>query len=169
LSYAAETDSKVQPGAENITVSVAVEDMRDEKRWVSVKMDSNGNGTVPIVTDNDVAGLFKEAIETELKNRGFKVGAGGEKVIIGVNRFENEFEAGFYTGEAKATAALSVQVNSPDGTVIFSKLTSARGFEPEIRLYSGANARKALESALRNVVTRLFSDPDFTASLLKGK
>ncbi|KJR42326.1 lipoprotein [Candidatus Magnetoovum chiemensis] len=114
----------------------------------------------PIVAENDIVKTLKEAIEAELLSRGFKAGS-MVKVYAELQKFYNDFRTGFFSGSALAEVTMNVQIKKKDNTIIYSKLISAEGANPEIMLSSGENAKIALDKALKNVVAKLFEDKSF--------
>ena len=157
-------------GADAVKVSVEVKDARSDKERVGRK---NAGGAplqmASIVTKEDVAATVKAAIQSELANRGFQPGQGDASVLCELTKFYNQFETEGLSAKAEALVAMNVQVKNADGSGRYSKLVTGEGFQEHITLASGANAKAALELALRNAVARLFSDPAFIDALLKPK
>ena len=71
--------------------------------------------TADIVSNTDVPGTLKSAFETELKNRGFTEGGGGNVISVSLGNFENQFTLGFFSGDATATIGMQVTVTRPNG------------------------------------------------------
>jgi uncharacterized lipoprotein YajG len=169
LSYIPQDNVSRLSDAENITVTVVVDDQRDKKDSVGAKKNGFGMEMAPIVATNGVATLLKDAIETELTNRGFNLGTNNAiSVVAELNKFYNEFKEGFWAGDAVAEVTMNILIKNQDGRIIYSKIVSGHGIEPNIQLASGENARLALNSALKDALEKMFNDTDFIATLLKA-
>ena len=124
----------------------------------------------PIVATNDVATLLKDAIETELTNRGFNLGTSNAvSVVAELNKFYNDFKIGFWAGDAVAEVTMNILIKNQDGGIIYSKIVSGHGTEPNIQIAGGENARLALNAALKDALEKMFNDTDFIATLVKAK
>ncbi len=141
-------------------VHVTALDQRPDKSRVSVKKNGYGMEMAAIESKRPISDYIREAIEGELKNRGFKIG-GGRRVNVVVSRFYNDFKVGFFAGDAKAELEMDVSV---PGTG-FSKRIDTTGKEEGIQLASGHNAEAALEDALRKGIEQLFNDPAFLRAI----
>ena len=73
--------AKIQ-GAEAVNLKIEFIDARTTKNQVGSKKNGYGMETAPIVATNDMAILFSDVIQTELKSRGFIIGNGPVQVII---------------------------------------------------------------------------------------
>ena len=92
------------PGANNVSVSVQVDDQRQEKGKISSKKNSYGKEMAPIVATEDIAVTFRRAIEQELQARGFQIDSDMAQVLIAavLTRFYNDHKMGFFSGDAVA-------------------------------------------------------------------
>jgi uncharacterized lipoprotein YajG len=142
------------------SVSVTASDQRPDKSRVGVKKNGYGMEMAPIESKRAVSDYVQNAIEAELKNRGFRIGE-GRRVNVSIRRFANDFKMGFFAGDA--VAELEMEVTVP-GTG-FSKRIDSRGKEEGIQLASGHNAQVALEDALRKGLQQLFADAAFLRAL----
>jgi uncharacterized lipoprotein len=150
-------------GAEGTRVRVEVSDLRSKKAEVSKKGDEY-EMLAPILADNDIAETLKQAIEGELKRRGFE-GERSEVIVqVELSKFYNRFRA----SNSEAELFMHVQVRKPGATetLLFSSIVRGEGIESGVALRSGANAKKALEAALRDGVEKLMADVRFTDALL---
>ncbi|MGZ8940186.1 MAG: YajG family lipoprotein, partial [Limisphaerales bacterium] len=120
-----------------------------------------------IIATNDVATLFREALEVELEHLGFQKGAGAN-LVCDITRFYNDFKVGFWAGDAAADAMVNIQVKDNKGQIVFTKSYTSEGRKENIQLAGGNNARVALEAALNEIVRKAIADPDLIAALLKG-
>ena len=155
-----ETPARIE-GAKGVSVRVEVSDLRSNKAEVSKKGDEY-EILAPILAENDIAETLKQAIEDELNRRGF--GREGTEVIVQVelSKFYNRFRA----SKSEAELFMHVQVRKSGEALLFSSIVRGEGIEPGVGLRSGANAKKALEAALRDAVQKLMADVRFTDALL---
>ncbi len=158
-------------GANNISVKVAVADMRQEKTKVGSKKNAYGMEMAPILAAEDVALTVQKAIEGELQARGFKVGSQEALVQIAADltRFYNDHKLGFPSSESVAELSMLVSLKAKNGSPLYSRLILGKGNEPRVHMLTGANAKLALDRALENGLKILFEDPAFIAALLAAK
>lgn len=157
------------PGAKQAGIVVSVADVRTAHGdRVSTKKNGYGMEMAAIRSDRDVPTLVKEAIETELKARGFRVGEGPAQAKGSLLRFYNDFKIGFFSGDAVAEVAFNIQVVGANGAILFSKPINSSGKAADILLANGSNAKEALENGLRTAVANLMNDPEFIAAVLKA-
>ena len=157
------------PGARQVGVGVSATDGRVVNRdRVSVKKNGYGMEMAAIRSDRDVAGLVQDAVQTELKARGFRVGEGTAQVKVTLRQFYNDFKVGLFTGDAVADVSITVQVFGAGGNVLLTKAYSSSGKAADIMLASGANAKEALENGLRTTIASLMNDPEFIAAVTKA-
>jgi uncharacterized lipoprotein len=168
LSYVPQTDVTKLEGADAVTVSVEVKDVRTMKDKVSVKKNGYGMEMAAIIAKEDVAETLRKAVEAELVNRGFVLATGGISVISELSKFYNDFKVGFWSGTAVAEVTMNVQIRKADGTIGFSKLVTGEGTKENLQLASGSNARDALDAALKDAVTDLFNDTMFINALFEA-
>jgi len=167
LQYAPQPGVSKVEGAERVSVSVQVNDVRSDKSKVSSKKNGYGMEMAPILANEDVAVTVRRAIEDELKQRGFVLAPDALVQISGdLTRFYNDHKIGFFAGDAVADLNLNVVVHSKGGKTLFSKQIMTQGVEPNTQLASGENARLALTRALESGMKALFEDQAFLASLV---
>lgn len=168
LSYLPQVGVVKLQRADTVIVKVEAIDSRTVKDKVSVKKNAYGMEMAPITSEEDVISLLKRAIELELENRGFHLGAGKVLVFMELSKFYNDFKIGFWAGDAVAELVMNAQVKNSDGNVIYSKNITGEGINKDIQLSSGENAQVALDAALKDAVSKLFQDPQFIDSILKA-
>jgi uncharacterized lipoprotein YajG len=168
LSYDPQVNVEKIKEADAIKVKVEISDARTMKDKVSCKKNGYGMEMAPIIARNDVAETIKNAIETELKNRGFNLTEGSVLVFAELTKYYNDFKTGFWSGRAVAEVVMNVQVKKPDYSIIFSKIIAGESTISNLQLASGKNAKIALDGALKDAVLKLFSDPSFIKSILKA-
>jgi Uncharacterized lipoprotein len=168
LQYIPQTNITKIQGAENVAVNVSIDDQRADKSKVSSKKNGFGIETAPITANQDVSVTIKKAIETELQNRGFLISYNAAIVDINaqLNRFYNDHKTGFFAGDAVADLDMNISVKNKNGDVKYTNHLVAQGVEANTQLMTGENARKALDKALANGMTKLFEDKNFVKALL---
>lgn len=168
LSYAPQPGVTKIAEAGNVTVSVQVNDQRQDKsNKVSSKKNGFGMETAPILANEDVTVTIRHAIEQELQSRGFPIGSGPVVAIVAeLTRFWNDHKMGFFAGDAIAELNMNVLVKDKSGTILYSRNIQAQGIERNTQLATGNNARLALNNALENGMKSLFEDGTFIAALL---
>ncbi len=126
-----------------------------------------GIKTADTVTPSDVGATLKSALESELKNRGFVGGAGGDAVIVRLGYFSNTFVNRGVVNEANASMDLEVSIVRRGGAIPYRKYVTGRAHDT-FALASRSNAQHMLDAAMRDAVSKLFADPDFTNTLTKA-
>ena len=122
IPYEGKANLIVVDGAEYIEVFVNHKDKRTVyKDRVSTKKNGYGMEMAKIVSKNDVAKTFEEAIKFELENLGFKIGDNGKKLTVELIRFYNDFKMGFFAGDAVADGLVNVVIMNKSGDILFSK------------------------------------------------
>ncbi len=147
-------------------VIVEVTDKRPTK-VVGEKMNGFGMKTADIVSNNDVPAIVKSAFETELSNRGFALGAGGDVVAVSLGNFQNQFTLGFFSGEANADVGMTVVVKRHDGSVAYNQYITGQS-KDWVEIAGEDNAERQLDAALQDAVSKVFADNAFVDSLKKG-
>ncbi len=160
ISYVPQENVQPIKEAGAVSVDVKVEDLQPET--------SNYFMVDPHFLVKDASGTLKDAAETELKARGFKIGVGGAIVSIQLGRFEATCETTNLSAYVTSRGSLSmrVQVQPQTGKPLYSKML---GGEANPKYAFGVMTKCAtpqLQSALEDALKRLFDDPAFTAAIL---
>ncbi len=168
LSYTPQPGVAKIAGADNITVSVQVNDQRqDRSNKVSSKKNGFGMEMAPILANEDITVTIRRAIEQELQSRGFSVANESVVSILAeVTRFWNDHKTGFFSGDAIADLNMSVLVKDKSANILYSRNLQAQGIEPNTQLMNGNNARLALNDALEKGMKSLFEDRTFVSALI---
>ncbi len=167
LSYDPQTNVEKIKGADAVQVRVEFSDVRMVKDRVSCKKNGYGMEMAPIIAQNNAAQTVKNAIEAELKNRGFHLTEGSVLVLAELNKYYNDFKLGFWSGRAVAEVVMNVQVKKPDRSILYSKMIAGESSHT-VQLASGKNAKIALDGALKDAISKLFGDPLFIDSILEA-
>ncbi len=120
-----------------------------------------------IVPNSDVPALLKSAFETELSNRGFSEGTGGNTILVRLGNFQNQYKLGLISGEATASMGMEVSVIRADGSVAYKRyIRSERNDWVEIT--GEDNAQRMLNAAMRDAVAMVFNDHAFIEAVTKS-
>jgi uncharacterized lipoprotein YajG len=169
LTYSPQLGVSTIPGANDVVVSVQVNDQRQEKsNKVSSKKNGLGMETAPILSTEDVTVTLRRAIEQELRSRGFSIGNEAIVLIIAdLIQFWNDYKTGFFAGDAVADLNMSISIKNKNGNLLYFRLIIAQGVEPNTTLFTGNNARLALNRAIENGMKLLFEDQSFISALIE--
>jgi len=169
LSYSPQSGVSTILGANNVVVSVQVNDQRQEKsNKVSCKKNGFGMEMAPILANEDVTVTIRRAMEQELRARGFLIGNDAlVSIIANLSRFWNDHKLGFFAGDAVADLNMTISVKNKNGGILYARDIATQGVEPNTQLMTGNNARLALDRALENGMKLLFEDQAFIAALIE--
>lgn len=152
-------------GASAVRVTVDGVDARTTNRGrIGTKVNGYGMEMAAIRSQQEVADIVEDALEAELKQRGFGIAGGGPTVTAAVETFYNDFDTGMLAGKAKGTVAMTVTVAS-GGATLYTRRVEGKG-EKSVQMASGKNAGDTLRTALTQALGQLTADPAFTAALL---
>jgi len=165
ITYLPQQNVQAIKGADAVPVEVTVEDQQP-KEYRSLSETQAQRFHV-----EDAAGTVKEAAETELKARGFKIAGGGALLSIQLDRFAGRIEGvgvlGL-NGTARGFLSMRVQVRAQSGKVLFS-----RNVGDEAEPISGTPftlglhpVAHELQETLEEAFKGLFADPAFTTAIL---
>jgi uncharacterized lipoprotein YajG len=150
-------------------VALTVNDARTQDRGkIANKTNAYGMEMAAIRADREVTAIVKDALEAELKSRGFAIGNDGASATVAINRFYATFQSHVFSAEAVGDVKFHVAVTSPAGAPVYDREVDASGVEPGILLANGSNAAAALSDGLGKAFDTLFSDPAFLAALETG-
>lgn len=166
VSYSAVAASPIA-GAERITVTVRAADARTANRGrISTKKNGYGMEMAAIRLQGDVAEVVRDALASELKARGYRLGAGGPVVSAAVEAFYNDFKVGAFAGRAESDVQLTVAVADAGGGERYRRTLAGKAAKT-VQLASGKNAAASLSAALSDAIGKLMADPAFTAALAR--
>jgi len=155
-------------GAREVTVNVEMVDSRSTKYKVSDYEGGEFSTAAGIMTTNTAAEVLQIAIEAELTNRGFSLAGSNVVVVVELSRFYNVFKGGLWSKTSVAQLNMNVQVKRSDGNIVYTKLVAAEGSKQFMQKESAEIAKIALDAALQDAMTKLFSDGTFPDALLKA-
>ena len=161
---------KAQGGAQigsGVNVTTAVNDARtSDRNRGSAKVNGYGMEMAAIRSKREVTVILSDALNGELKSRGYTLQPGGRTVTVSVKKFFNTFKVGVFSGDAFADVQLAVVVTAPDGSTVYQKDINVQGKVANIQLAVGSNAAEALSDGIKKSYAALFADPAFIASLV---
>jgi uncharacterized lipoprotein YajG len=175
LAYTPEQTVVGVSGAQFVYVDVTVNDKRSAKETVGEF--SSDVATRPIVTHDDLTKLVKSALESELRNRGFELGAGNAVVVVDLNRIEvkRTVKAGSWANisrpfleiSTQAMAIMNVLVKRKTGEVLYSKQISGKAsFTGTQNETLSSDCQRGLNYALDRLVRNQMAEPAFINALL---
>ncbi|HTH15246.1 MAG TPA: YajG family lipoprotein [Magnetospirillum sp.] len=169
LAYKPQTQAVAIGGADNVKVRVTATDARASNRdRISVKKNGYGMEMASIVAKQDVPKLVADAIEQDLKARGFRIDSGAVFVLVDVNKFYNDFKTGFFAGQAVGEVMLNVQVLNAGGRMFYSKSYPGEYTVNDVMMFSGTNAKEAVEGALGNALAKVMTDQYFLQAIIEA-
>jgi uncharacterized lipoprotein YajG len=166
LAYQPTTQTPKLAAPASRHVAIAVTDKRPTPS-VGHKLNVFGMKTADIVSDTDVPGTLESAFETELKSRGFFVGAGGNVITVTLDNFQIQFIVGFFAIDTIANIGMQVTVKHPDGSVGYEKYVTAESTD-WFEVVTATDAGDQLSAAMQDVVSKVFNDTAFIDSLNKS-
>jgi len=180
----------------NIAFKLKVNDLRAKASNLRMENEvGNSNGEqpnqsgFPILAKDHLGDLTAYAIQTELINRGFRLGEG---VLVEVDLIKFYFSTGavpitkfvYQRITASGEIILHIDIIKSNKTIVFSKLIKGRGEykRPEFKRneenqYTSSEPLPkkpidvvtiALENALKDGISKLTNDPEFINSLIKA-
>jgi uncharacterized lipoprotein len=168
IAYAPQASSPVV-GASGVKVDVNVNDARTSYRdRISSKKNGYGMEMAAIVSRQSVPKVVSDAIETELKARGFTMGKGNTSVLVDINKFYNDFKLGFLQGKAVGEVSLNVQVLNGAGKYVFAKSFVGEYTVDQVMMMGGDNAKMGIEGALKTALAKMMADDFFLQSLVEA-
>lgn len=166
VNYVATAASQVS-GASAVQVNVVTSDARTTNRGrISTKLNGYGMEMAAIRSQGEVTDIVRGALESELKARGYGLGAGagGPRVNAAVETFYADFDVGMLAGKAKGDVKLTASVAAPGGAERYRTTVTGHA-EKSVQLASGKNAAAALSEALADALRKLFGDQAFLQAL----
>src|SRR5208282_912823 len=173
ISYVPQQNVQSIKGADAVPVEVKVEDLQPEtfNHYPFNPLDTGPNILHFLV--KDAAETIKQAAETELKARGFKIATGGALITIEVVHFEADYTTESYEftttrRTARASLLMQVQVQPQTGKVLYSREVGGEAI-PSGGFFVLPPATQKLQESLAEALKGLFADPAFTAAILAAR
>lgn len=178
IHYTPQPNVAAVPGANQSSVHVEVLDLRFDYTLGRLEIsDTLGtNATEVVLTTNDVVPVLRDAIKSELANRGFKLSDSGVLLVVDLEKFwavlnrnssvkHYVFEPRTFLNKAEAELTLSAQIRKSDGTTAYSKTFTGNAEKPDADLNT-ATAEAVLNDALKDSLAQMFADPPFADQLV---
>ncbi|MEW5728601.1 MAG: YajG family lipoprotein [Pseudomonadota bacterium] len=170
LAYKQQPNVVTIGGADAVKVQVTANEARASNRdRISVKKNGYGMEMAAIVPKQRVPDHVAEAINTELKARGFSLAQGGVFVLVDVNKFWSDFKLGFFVSQAIGEVMLNTQVINAGGKVFYSRTYVAEYVVPDVMIFGGENAKQAVDGALAKAVADMMADQYFIQALIDAQ
>lgn len=162
----------------NTPISVTVYDVRAHMAKVgSIPLDQMGLIKIPITIDQSIDSFLQEAMEVELKQRGFFISQEGKALSIDVVDLFGELDKTFvnigttkiYKHDAVGGIVLALRIFDSKGQILFANKVQKKVRINNVKdiFKSTKITSKALNKAIREVLRDLFEDENFTSALLK--
>ena len=168
IRYLPQYSAQPVPGAGSVQVAVQVDDARSNKADIGTA--ATVLRTWEITTTDNLAQAVRDAVQIELQDRGFKIGADSAQLMINLNGLEVERRTGWiYENRAHALWMMQVRVMRKNGTVIYTHEAAGEAGDPSIAAdHSVGSAERVTNLALQDCIQRLFADPQFINALLNA-
>lgn len=165
INYSPGPNTQMVNGADAVAVRVNVADKRRIKENVGKKGDEYSI-LGAIIVQNDIAGTFAKALESELQKLGFKLGEGTVEVYMEIIKFYNVFKG--FDEKAIAELIMNIQVKDTIGNIFFTETVIGEGIKSAGMLRTGEDAKVSLEMALKDAVSQLVTNKNFISALFKA-
>lgn len=152
------------PGKKPIIIEI--KDEREEKETVGYIQNSLGMKTAKIFPKEELPVSILRAMQDEMIAKGFVITEGGLKLLVTLDKCYVDYESNLFAAKSVADLQMNIHVLSESGDPLYFKKIKAKGIESPIFLYSGKNATKALNKALKNALSELMLDHYFIGSLI---
>lgn len=147
-------------------ISIEIKDERENKETVGYIQNSLGMKTAKIFPREEVSFSLLRAIQNEMIEKGFVITKNGLKLIVVLDKCYVDYESSIFSAKSIADLHLDIHVLNESDEPLYFKRIRSKGIESPIFLYSGKNASKALNKALKNALSELMIDQYFIGSLL---
>jgi uncharacterized lipoprotein YajG len=166
ITYIPQTNVQLLKDADTVPVEVKVEDAQPSESISRLALFVNRQNELRFRV-KDAADTLKTATETELKARGFNLGAGGALITIQMVHFEANYQSEdlVFVTTVRGTLFMRVQVRAQTGKVVFSKDVEDQA-APVSGFFMLHPATHELQESLEEGFRGLFHDPAFTAAIL---
>jgi len=154
-------------GAGDVQVKVEVRDVRPRTDRISSKRNGYGMECAPMTSEEDVTTIVSNAIQTELRNRGFRVDGQSVLVIVDLIEFYCDFKMGLFAADADGRVAMEVQVKKKGGKVFYKRTVEAEHHKGA-GVTSHGNVKVVMEAALQKAMHSLMEDTAMIDAILKA-
>jgi uncharacterized lipoprotein YajG len=163
ITYQPESNTTPVPGASSAHVHVVGEDQRANTATVG-QYDQ-----LSVVTSNNVGDTARDAVQSELRARGFVIdnGPASTEVRVQVVKLNGHFFSTLFYSSYTAELSMHVEVERPGKVIAYSQSFDAtETTHPAVFGSVSKDFGDALSGALKQGVEKLFDDPAFINALL---
>jgi uncharacterized lipoprotein YajG len=163
VTYQPASNTAPVPGASSVHAHVVGEDQRADKTSVGQYQQQD------IVTSNNVVDTARDAVQSELKARGFIIdkGPASLEVRVQVVKLSGHFFSTLFYSSYTAELSMHVEVERPNKVTAYSQNFEVTDtYHPSVFGSVSDDFGAALSGALKKGVTKLFDDPAFMHALL---
>lgn len=164
--------------ASDVSIAIQVQDLREEKAKVgSIPIDQFGLIKVPVTIQQKADQFLKEALATELQQRGFHISEGGKIITLDLLKLfgdldKTEFKIGstrIYKHDAIGGLVIGLRVLNQEQQVLFAKKIEKAFRVKNVHgvFKSSKDTSVALNKAIQNLFIDLFDDSTFIEALTK--
>ena len=163
ITYQPESNVTPVPGASSVRVRVVGEDQRANTNSVG-QYDQQS-----VVTSNNVGDTARDAVQSELRARGFVIdnGPATAEVRVQVLRLNGHFISSLFYSSYTAELEMHVEVVRPGKVIAYSQsFDETATTHPAVFGSVSRDFGDALSGALEQGVAKLFDDPAFMNALV---
>lgn len=163
ITYQPESNVTPVPGASSVRVRVVSEDQRANTNSVG-QYDQQS-----VVTSNNVGDTARDAVQSELRARGFVIdnGPATAEVRVQVLRLNGHFISSLFYSSYTAELEMHVEVVRPGKVIAYTQsFDETATTHPAVFGSVSKDFGDALSGALEQGVAKLFDDPAFMNALL---
>jgi uncharacterized lipoprotein YajG len=163
ITYQPESNVAPVPGASSVHVHVVGEDQRANTTNVG-QYDQQS-----VVTSNNVADTARDAVQSELRARGFVIdnGPASTEVRVRVEKLNGHFFSSLFYSSYTAELSMHVEVVRPGKVTAYSQsFDETDTTHPAVFGSVSKDFADALSGALEQGVAKLFDDPAFMHALI---
>jgi uncharacterized lipoprotein YajG len=163
ITYQPASNVQPVPGASSVHVHVVGEDQRANTNSVGQYDQQN------VVTSNNVGDTARDAVQSELRARGFVIdnGPASTEVRVQVVKLNGHFFSTLFYSSYTAELSMHVEVERPGKVIVYSQsFDTTETTHPAVFGSVSKDFGDALSGALEQGVAKLFDDPAFMAALL---
>lgn len=163
VTYQTASNVALVPGASLVHVDVVGEDQRTDKASVGQY------GPQPIVPSNSVIDMARDAVQSELRARGFVIDSAPTSTVVRVQvqRLSGHFFSSLIFSSYTAELIMHVEVQPAGKAITYSQsFDETDTYHPSAFASVSDDFGAALGGALQKGVAKLFDDPAFMAALI---
>ncbi|GEM_PF-3536318 len=120
-----------------------------------------------IISESRAPAALKTAFEIELRSEGFRIGPGGNNLLVALSFFQSQYLHPLFWTRAVASIGIEVTVRRPDQSIAYNEFIVGQSEQDaETHFESGEEwASDVLNAAMNDAVDKTMADPAFLESL----